>query len=237
MTSYAFQCPTCGAPLIPARGVAILTCPYCTSSVAVPEALRRLAGVETWATLVYDAFQSDGRGWLVGAQSNGRFVPLTRSIADGRYRWEATVRARDSFSPVWLEGYPVGDFHLGASIKHVRGTPAGSSYGVIFGIEDSQSFFSFRIIDTHFFGLTEQRGGVWQTLVDWRRTSAIRPYGANHIEVIAQGDHQTLMINGQVVHERTEARRARGLVGLVIEGYTVGEEVVYDFLDVTLRAP
>jgi hypothetical protein len=237
MTSYAFQCPTCGAPLIPARGVIFLTCPYCKTSVAVPESLRRLAGVDVWTTLVYDAFQSNSHSWHVGEQQSDRFAPLNRSIADGRYRWETCIQVRNSFSPVWLQGYPVADFHLRASIKHVRGTPAGSSYGVIFHILDNENFDSFRIIDTHFFSLSSYRDGVWRTVVDWERTNVIRPYGANQIEVIAQGAHLTFLVNGQVVHERDEEQRARGLVGLVLEGYTVGEEIVYDYLDMTLRAP
>lgn len=237
MTSYAFQCPTCGAPLIPARGAALLTCPYCSSSVAVPETLRRIAGIEAWATLAYDAFQTNGHGWRVGEQENDRFAPLTRSIDDGRYRWEATVRVRNSYCPIWLQGYPVGDFHLRASIKHVRGTPAGSSYGVMFRVKDNETFFSFRIIDTHFFTLTEHRGGACHTVVDWQRTNLIRPYGANHVEVIAQGEHLSLLLNGQVLHECDMPQEAPALVGLILEGYTVGEAIAYDFLDVTLRAP
>ncbi len=237
MTAHVFQCPTCGAPLLPKRGTTVLRCPYCRTSAAVPEAMQRDSGVDAWSTLAFDAFLDNAHSWLVGNQESTRFAPLTRAIADGRYRWEACTRIPNSIAPVWLHGYPVADFHLRVNCKHIRGTRAGSSYGVIFRVQDNENCYCFRIIDTQFFALSMEKDDQWRQIVDWQRTDAIKPYGVNQVEVIAQGSHFTLLVNGQIVHELDDQQFERGVVGFAIEGYTVGEEIAYDFLDITMRAP
>lgn len=237
MTSHVFQCPTCGAPLLPKRGAAVLRCPYCRTSVAVPEALRPSAGIDAWSTLLFDGFTANDHDWLVGDQSGEYFAPLTRTIADGRYRWEATVQRASSIAPAWLLGYPVSDFHLQVNGKHLRGSRAGSSCGVVFRVQDRQNGYCFRIADTQFFALSIAQEGHWTQIVDWTRTNMIKPHGVNQLEVIAQGPHFSLLVNGQIVSEVEDDRLPQGLVGLAIEGYTLGEAIAYDFLDMTLRAP
>jgi len=49
---------------------------------------------------------------LIGNQSSEYFAKLNRTIADGRYRWEAEAGRPNSISPAWLMGYPVSDFQL-----------------------------------------------------------------------------------------------------------------------------
>jgi hypothetical protein len=142
-----------------------------------------------------------------------------------------------SIAPSWLMGYPVDDFHLAASAKHIRGSKAGSSWGVIFRILDNQNCYCFRIGDTQFFAVSIQEGGSWSQLVDWERADAIKPGGVNQLEVIAQESHFTFLINGSVVRELEDRRFGRGQVGLAVEGYTTGEAIAFDFLDITLRAP
>jgi hypothetical protein len=39
------------------------------------------------------------------------------------------------------------------------------------------------------------------------------------------------------ISEIDDDRFSQGLVGLAIEGYTLGEAIAFDFLDITLRAP
>jgi hypothetical protein len=40
-----------------------------------------------------------------------------------------------------------------------------------------------------------------------------------------------------MVSEVEDGHFSQGLVGLAIEGYTSGEKTIYDFMDITLRAP
>ena len=237
MTAQLFQCPSCGAPVTPKRNASIVNCPYCHASVVVPEELRQVSGAANWSTLVYDGFISNHNDWLLGDQPSEYFAPLNRAIADGRYRWEAKISKASSITTVWLKGYPVSDFHLIANCKHVRGSRAGSSWGVIFRIQDNDSYYYFHITDDRYFSVWADKDGQWLTIVNWTTTNTIKPNGVNQLEVIAHEKHFTFLINGQIVSEVDDDRYSQGLVGLAIEGYTPAEEVTFDFMDITLRAP
>lgn len=236
MTAQLFQCPSCGAPVIPRGITSILNCPYCHASVVVPEELRQVSRTATWSTLVYDGFISNHNEWLVGDQTSEYFAPLNRTIADGRYRWEAKVSKASSITTVWLRGYPVSDFHLIANCKHIRGSRAGSSWGVIYRIQDNNQYYHFHITDDRLFSVFAAKDGEWLKIVDWTTTNTIKPNGVNQLEVIAHEKHFTFLINGQIVSELDDDNFSEGLVGLAIEGYTPGEEIAFDFMDIILRA-
>ena len=91
--------------------------------------------------------------------------------------------------------------------------------------------------DSQSFAVSVQKEGQWSNLVDWTRTAAIKPNGVNQLEVIARGTHFTFTISGRVVSEVDADYFSEGLVGLAIEGYTLGEKIIFDFIDVTLREP
>ena len=238
MPAHSFQCPSCGAPLIPGGSAALIRCPHCLTSVIVPEELRQDASAAAWNTLLFDNFTSnDDNHWLVGSQSSEHFDPVNRVIADGRYRWEATVNKANSISKVWLGDYQVSDFHLIANSKHISGTRANSAWGLIFRVQDNQNYHWFRMTDSKFFGVSVAENGQWRDLVEWRRTETIKQNGVNQLEVIVRESHLIFVINGQIVSEVNDESFTRGLVGLAIEGYPKGEKIVFDFLDFTLRAP
>ncbi len=238
MAADLFQCPSCGAPVTPRGSATTLNCPYCHASVVVPEELRQASGAANWSTLVYDGFISNHNDWVVGNQTSEYFAPLNRAIADGRYRWEARhARAASSITTAWLKDYPVSDFHLIANCKHVRGSRAGSGWGLIFRIQDNYNYYHLHITDDRLFSVSVNKDGQWLTLADWARADVIKPNGVNQLEVIAHGTHFTCLINGQVVSEVDDDHFSRGLAGLAIEGYTLDEEITFDFLDFILRAP
>jgi predicted RNA-binding Zn-ribbon protein involved in translation (DUF1610 family) len=235
MTAQSFQCPSCGAPLLPRENASIISCPHCHTSVIVPEELRQVSEAAQWTTLLFDNFSSNDNNWLVGNQKSEYFATLNRTIADGRYRWEAETGRPNSISPAWLMGYEVSDFHLIVNCKHISGSKAGSGWGVIFRVQDNQNHYAFRMTDSQSFAVSVQKDGQWSNLVDWRRTDTIKPNGVNQLEVIARETHFIFLINGQVVNEVEDDHFSQGLVGLAIEGYTPGEKAIYDFIDITLR--
>jgi hypothetical protein len=236
MTAHSFQCPSCGAPLLPRGNAAVIRCPHCLTSIIVPEELREDSSAAQWTTLLFDNFTSnDDNNWLVGSQSSEYFDPVNRAIADGRYRWEAKVHKANSISKVWLGDYQVSDFHLIVNSKHILGVRANSAWGVTFRLQDNYNYYWFRMTDSKFFGVSVAEDGQWRDLVEWTRTEAIKPNGVNQLEVIARESHFIFLINGQIVSEAEDDRFGRGLVGLAIEGYTQGENIVFDFLDFTLR--
>ena len=73
--------------------------------------------------------------------------------------------------------------------------------------------------------------------MDWTKSNAIKPNGVNQLDVLARGSHFIFTINGQVVSEVDDDTFSQGMVGLMIEGYTLGEKIIFDFIDVTLREP
>ncbi|HUN22789.1 MAG TPA: hypothetical protein PK299_06620 [Anaerolineales bacterium] len=237
MTSYVFQCPACGAPVTPKGSTAVLSCPYCQAAIVVPVELRQTATHANWSTLVYDGFVSNHNEWVVDNQTSEFFKPLTRIIAEGRYRWDAKVGKASSISTVWLNAYPVTDFHLMANGKHIRGSRAGSSWGVAFRIQNNRNYYFFRMTDDRFFSVMLNENGQWITLIAWGTTNTIKPNGVNQLEVIGRKNQFTFLINGQTVGQMEDECFTSGRVGVAVEGYTVGEEISYDFLDFTLRAP
>lgn len=236
MTTHSFQCPSCGAPLIP-RGIAsVISCPHCHTSVIVPEDLRQDSEDAQWNTLLFDGFPSNDNNWLVGNLASEYFTKLNRTIADGRYRWEAEAGRSNSITTAWLMGYQVSDFHLIVNCKHIGGNKAGSGWGVIFRILDSQNYYWLRMTDRKFFSVSVQKDGKWlDDVVPWTRTDAIKPNGVNQLEVIAIEAHFIFLINGQIVKEVDDNHFSQGLVGLAIESYTAGEKTTFDFIDITLR--
>jgi hypothetical protein len=215
----------------------VIRCTHCHTSVIVPEELREDSSAAQWTILLFDNFTSnEDNNWLVGSQTSEYFDPVNRVIADGRYRWEATVSRANSISKVWLGDYHVSDFHLLVNSKHILGTRANSACGLIFRLQDNQNYYWFRMTDSKFFGVSVVEEGQWRDAVEWTRTEAIKPNGVNQLEVIAREAHFVFLINGQIVSEVDDDRFRQGLVGLAIEGYTQGEKIVFDFLDFTLRA-
>lgn len=238
MTAHSFQCPSCGAPVLLPRGNAnVISCPHCHTSVIVPEELRQDSDAGGWITILFDSFTSNDNNWLIGNHASEYFAKFNRAIADGRYRWEAELGKPNSISRSWLTGYQVSDFHLIVNAKHIMGSKAGSAWGMIFGVQDNQNHYSFLMTDSQSFLVSVQKEGQWTNLVDWTKTDTIIPNGVNQLEVLARGKHFTFTINGQVVSEVDDDHFSQGLVGLAIEGFTLGEKIVFDFIDVTLREP
>ena len=211
-----------------------MSCPHCLTSVIVPEELQQDLDAQ-WTTLLFDNFSSNDNNWLVGNRSSEYFAPLNQVISDGRYRWEAEVNRAFSISTSWLGGNQVSDFHLVVNCKHIIGSRAGSAWGVIFRVQDNQNYYWFRMTDTMFFAISVAEEGQWRDVVAWTRTETIRPNGVNQLEVIAHETHFIFLINGQIVSEIDDNQYSQGLVGVAIEGYKPGEEIIYDFLDFTLR--
>jgi DNA-directed RNA polymerase subunit RPC12/RpoP len=237
MTARSFQCPSCGAPLNSKGNASIINCPHCNSSVIVPEELRQVPDKGEWITVLYDSFTTDDNNWLVGSQQSEYFDPLNRKIVDGHYRWEMETDRVNSISPSWLTGYQVSDFHLTVNGKQIVGSKSGSGWGLIFRIQDNQNYYSFRMTESQSFAVSVQKEGQWTNLVDWTKTGAIKPNGVNQLEVLARGTHFIFTINGQVVSELDDDHFSQGLAGLAIEGYILGEKIVFDFIDVTLQEP
>jgi len=238
MPADVIQCPSCNAPVLPKGGSSVVSCPYCGASVILPRELRPESGVGTWSTLLFDNFVSNDNNWRAGNQpADEYFYNMNQTVTDGRYRWDGKLKRPFTISTSWLNAYTVSDFHLIANAKHIRGSKAGSSWGLIFRIQDNHNFYWFRIMDNQFVGVSVVKNSEWIELIEWARTETVKPNGVNQLEVIARGTHFDFLVNGQAVGEVDDERFSQGLAGVAIEGYIAEEELTFDFLDFTLRAP
>jgi hypothetical protein len=202
--------------------------------VIVPEELRQGAKGSQWTTLLFDSFASNDNNWLVGNRTSEYFAPLNQAIVDGRYRWEGEVGRASSISTSWLGAYRISDLHLIVNAKHILGSKAGSSWGVIFRIQDHRNYYFFHMTDSQFFAVSMINDGQWQKLVYWTRTDAIKPNGVNQLEVIGRETHFIFLINGEIVSEIDDDHYNQGVTGVALEGYNAGEKIIFDFLDFTL---
>jgi hypothetical protein len=93
------------------------------------------------------------------------------------------------------------------------------------------------VTDDRYFAVSMEKDGQWLKLAQWATTNTVKPYGINQLEVIAREKNFTFLLNGQIVSELDDDHFGEGLVGLAVEAYAAGESFIYDFLDITLRAP
>jgi len=93
--AQAFNCPNCSAPLRPVSDEPTLRCPYCNSSVIVPDALRTMNA----DSLPTAAPQIGGTPWVGGAllSPEQRLREIAQQIRGGNKN-EAVRMYRDTFS-------------------------------------------------------------------------------------------------------------------------------------------
>lgn len=235
VSGQSFQCPSCGAPVLPKGSQAVVSCPYCHTTVIVPETLRQSAEPVARTTTVLETFANNDNGWQLGVEKSRFFTSLERAVREGRYRWDAQRGPDSSTTTAFLPAYHVADFDVQVNAKHIVGSKTGSSWGVVFRGQDYLNYYVCRVTDNQLFTLACVEQGKWRVLVDWTSARAIKPYGVNQLGVLGRGAHFVCSINGEVAAEVDDDRFGRGYVGLALETYIPGERTIVDFLDVELR--
>ena len=216
----------------------VVKCPYCQTLVAVPEAFRKGVDVAKWSMAAHDYFAANAYQWRAGVETSEFFNPLTQAFVDGCYRWDARRGPRLSTTIACMANSVVSDFHCSVSCRHTVGSNAGSSWGMVFRVQNVESYFVFRMADSQHFAVAAVEAGRWRSLADWTRSGLIKPGAVNQLSVLALDNHFDLSINGQRVYELDDERgRNSGYVGLAIEMYAAGEHAVYDFQEIALRTP
>lgn len=194
--------------------------PAASATTTTPMAPVRLGGGLT------DSFDDNSNGWFVGDYRD-QFVAGSRSIANGKYRWEVQAYQPSRFSAV-PKVAPVSDFYLIVDAKRVSGTPS-SLYGLLFRRLDRNNFYLFQISDDQYFTVELLDQNEWATLIDRTRTSAIHPGEVNQLAVRGEGSHFEFFINGEFVGEADDSEFSSGIVGLVIGFPHAGDTAVFEF--------
>ena len=190
----------------------------------------------TWPAVVLDSFDSNEHLWITGRVEFDSAV-LSRRLEDGAYRWEAT--AKDSFMEIaFLDSDPLSDFYLAVTVQR-SGGKGESGAGVVFRVEDEWygGYYFFYVNSTGQFALWYWDGADWTGLIPESTSHAISTEGPNRLEVSSDGDWIRMLINGEFVGDIADSRQPSGTVGLAIEMYAAGDQVLYEFDDFELRAP
>jgi tRNA A-37 threonylcarbamoyl transferase component Bud32 len=187
-----------------------------------------------WPVIFCDTFNTNANDWYTG-EYTGDLITGEKSLTDGKYHWEAT--AIDGV--IWWgipDMDPADDLYLTVETRRVSGVEDGQ-YGVIFRRADNDNYGLFKIEDTQYFKFSIRHAGEWDTVVDWTKTTAIRPGETNRLTVLAEGDHYIFYINDQYVGEADEDRLSAGEAGVAIELLDADDAAVFEFDNFEVRTP
>lgn len=105
------------------------------------------------------------------------------------------------------------------------------SYGLVFRLQDSDHFYQFSVSIYGNYSIWKSRGGEWDELVGWTEAEAINTGvdATNRVGVLADGDHLTLVVNGEILTTITDDEFLDGPVGIALETFEEpGNEVIFD---------
>jgi hypothetical protein len=173
-----------------------------------------------------DSFDDNLNEWFVDDYRDP-FIAGSRSITNGKYRWEVQAYQPSRFSAV-PQVDPVSDFYLIVDAKRVSGTKS-SVYGLLFRRLDRNNFYLFQINDDQYFTFELLDQDEWTTLIDWTKTSAIHPGEVNQLAVRGKGSHFEFFINDEFVGEADNDEFSSGIVGLVIGFSNAGDKAIFEF--------
>ena len=131
------------------------------------------------------------------------------------------------------------DFILEVDARLLEGD-LGSSYGVLFRMQDTTRFYRFEITGDGLF-MVERRDGEsgWTRFVDrWTESTAIKQglNSTNRLRVDARGQSVSLYVNDELVHQFTDTAYSSGTIALDA-GTFVQPQAQVAFDNVVVRRP
>ena len=180
-----------------------------------------------------DSFNTNVNDWDAGEYTSGASTG-SRLAAGGKYLWQVEAHK----SAMWWSNptsNSASDLYLTVEARRVRG-PEDGAYGVVFR-QAGNDFYAFEMSDLQHFSFSLYYQGQWTTLIDWTKTSAIRPGEVNRMTVLGEGSHFSFYINDQYVGDAEDDQLSSGEVGLTLTLYNAGDEAVYEFDRFEVRAP
>ncbi|MBI4675320.1 MAG: zinc-ribbon domain-containing protein [Chloroflexi bacterium] len=106
--------------------------------------------------------------------------------------------------------------------------PALNNYGVVFGGQDDNNYYTFRISDSGSYRIAKLVQGQWHDLIPWTKTAAIRQNGVNELALLMDGAQIYACVNGQLVGATSDAALQPGRVGLVAGAYDEPVHIHFD---------
>ncbi|MFN3762573.1 MAG: family 16 glycoside hydrolase [Anaerolineae bacterium] len=196
-----------------------------------------ILGVLCLALLLGGCGRGEGLPWEEDFSAPGAWK--LESDAAARVTVEAGVLRISISAPnqlAWASaGKDLRDFRLRVEASQVAG-PDDNEYGVLVRMRDPRNFYAFSVSGDGYFLVSRFVDGVRQPLgADWSPSDAVHPgIGTNILEIVAQGNRLTFIVNGRQLAQVEDDRFAHGDIGLYAGSfYEGGVEVHFDNLRVT----
>ena len=188
---------------------------------------------DTWPILLSDPFDNNDNIWNTGLDKSD-LVDVRREINNGKYTWDV-ISKKNVITWASANTTNVTDFILSVDAQRTQGT-SSSDYGLIFRYL-SRNYFYYYSIRSDSFQLGLNYRGDWINIIDWRRSEAIHPNEVNHLTIIADGSHFTLLINDRLVAQAIDDHIEQGTTGVAISINRGNLEEKFEFDNFELRTP
>lgn len=118
----------------------------------------------------------------------------------------------------------LGDFSVEVDARRVSG-PEDNDFGLLVRYqEDSDEFYALTISSDGFFAVQLWQGEVWEELVKWTESPAIRKgeKAVNRLKVECRGAEMRFSVNGTLLITLQDSTLSGGTLGLIAGSFDVG---------------
>jgi len=233
MTAKTFQCPNCGSALTTEGGEREVQCPFCRSSVIVPNELSGPAqpARRSFANVfLKDDFSDPSSGWEPKEKNQN----YTTEYKDGHYHIaiqpnypHARTMFRENFTDCSVE----------MDVQKIAGEDF-SLIGVIARGSDD-GYYSFEFDYRGHIGIFQADSSFNSTklIVGHYDPTKIDPKGVNHIQGICDGQNLSIVLNGQFVAEVQNSTFKEGGIGFTVNPGKAGNAVEVLFSNFVVKGP
>lgn len=129
------------------------------------------------------------------------------------------------------------DFVLEVDASQLAG-PDDNSYGVIFRMKEQTEFYRFDVSGDGYYEFSrrnDDEANPWTSITEWLDSEAIhKGASTNQIKIVAQGDHFSFYVNGQLVAEADDDSYRSGGIGLDAGSFSeAGVQIAFDNLTIS----
>ena len=144
-------------------------------------------------------------------------------------RYHVSINAEDLIA--WgTADMSASDFLAAVDVSHYDGT-LNNRGSLLFRYVDSDNYYSFSVSSDGYYSLRKLEDDAWETLIDWTESGAISvgERTTNRVAVLAEGDHITLLVNGEALAEVDDSTFVEGAIALAAGSFDEYEvDIAFD---------
>lgn len=142
--------------------------------------------------------------------------------------WHFAVRQKNKTGTAWIQLHE-RTLHQAITVRAWKlDGPNLNNYGILFGGQDDNNYYTFRISDSGSYRIAKLVQGQWQDLIPWTKTDAIWQGGLNELAVLLDGAQIYACVNGKLVGTASDTALQPGRVGMVAGAYDEPTHIHFD---------